>query len=63
MPRSGMGHMESISVVIPTCGRPALLQRALASVTAQHLPPLEIVVVDDAAASADAVAAAALASV
>jgi glycosyltransferase involved in cell wall biosynthesis len=52
--------MEPISVVIPTCGRPALLQRALASVAAQTLPPIEILVVDDAAASAIAVDAAAV---
>jgi glycosyltransferase involved in cell wall biosynthesis len=58
-----MGHIESISVVIPTCGRPALLQRALASVAAQRLPPIEILVVDDAAATAGAVDAAGLAAV
>lgn len=55
--------MQPVSVVIPTCGRRVLLQRALASVGAQTLPPIEIIVVDDAAASVaaldpDAVAAA-----
>lgn len=39
----------SISVVIPTCDRPALLPRALASVRAQTLAPLEVIVVDDGA--------------
>src|SRR3954471_142839 len=38
-----------VSVVIPTCGRPDLLQRCLAAVEAQSLPAaeVEIVVVDD----------------
>ncbi|MEO8603187.1 MAG: glycosyltransferase family A protein [bacterium] len=54
--------MHGISVVIPTCGRPAPLQRALAAVRAQTLAPLEIIVVDDApspeaAVPGDAVAA------
>ena len=37
----------TVSVVIPTCNRPALLERALASVRAQTLAPDEIIVVDD----------------
>ena len=37
----------AISVVIPTCDRPALLARALASVRAQTVAPLEVVIVDD----------------
>lgn len=39
----------AISVVIPTCGRPELLDRCLAALTAQSLAPdrYEIVVVDD----------------
>jgi glycosyltransferase involved in cell wall biosynthesis len=39
--------MSSISVVIPTRGRPALLRRALASVAAQTAPPWETIVVVD----------------
>jgi glycosyltransferase involved in cell wall biosynthesis len=45
----------SISVVIPTCDRPALLPRALASVRAQTLAPLEVLVVDDGVAAPAAV--------
>ena len=37
----------AVSVIIPTCDRPALLPRALASVRAQTLSPAEILVVDD----------------
>jgi GT2 family glycosyltransferase len=39
----------TVSVVVPTCGRPALLQRCLAALTTQSLPPdqFEIIVVDD----------------
>lgn len=43
------GILPSVSVVIPTCRRPALLERALASVRRQTHSPLEIVIVDDAA--------------
>jgi len=43
--------MGSVSVIIPTCDRPALLRRALASVRAQTLAPAEIIVVDDGSAS------------
>lgn len=39
--------MSTISVIIPTCARPHLLPRALASVAAQTCPPAEIIVVDD----------------
>ncbi len=39
--------MSAISVIIPTCARPGLLPRALASVAAQTCPPAEIIVVDD----------------
>lgn len=42
-----MLRVEPVSVVIPTCDRPHLLPRALASVRAQTLPPAEIIVVDD----------------
>jgi glycosyltransferase involved in cell wall biosynthesis len=37
----------AVSVIIPTCDRPALLLRALASVRAQTAPPAEIIIVDD----------------
>jgi GT2 family glycosyltransferase len=36
-----------VAVVIPTCARPALLARALASVRAQESAPDEVLVVDD----------------
>lgn len=36
-----------VTVVVPTCDRPAMLARALASVRAQTLPPAEVIVVDD----------------
>lgn len=38
---------NSVSVVIPTCNRPDYLVRAVQSVLAQTLSPLEIIVVDD----------------
>jgi glycosyltransferase involved in cell wall biosynthesis len=44
---AGARRPRSLSVVIPTCRRPALLARALASVRAQSLAPAEIIVVDD----------------
>ncbi|MBX3025825.1 glycosyltransferase family 2 protein [bacterium] len=43
---------EGVSVIIPTCDRPLLLRRALASVCAQTRPPTEIIVVDDGRAAA-----------
>lgn len=44
---AGADALAAVSVVIPTCDRPALLARALASVRAQTRPPAEIIVVDD----------------
>jgi GT2 family glycosyltransferase len=43
-----------VSVVVPTCGRPALLERCLGALAAQHIDPggFEIVVVDDRPAAA-----------
>lgn len=41
-----------MSVIIPTCRRPALVARAVASVRAQTLAPAEILVVDDGDAAA-----------
>ncbi len=40
-----------VSVVVPTCGRPVLLQRCLAALAAQSLPreAFEVIVVDDSA--------------
>ncbi len=38
---------HAISVVIPTCNRPELLERSIRSVLAQTIPPMEIIVVDD----------------
>jgi len=43
----GAGALPTISVVIPTCDRPVLLARAIASVRAQTAPAGEIIVVDD----------------
>src|SRR5262245_3709397 len=47
--RHGVDEGFRISVVIPTCRRPPLLQRCLAAVCAQSLPPTdyEVIVVDD----------------
>jgi glycosyltransferase involved in cell wall biosynthesis len=36
-----------VTVIIPTCDRPAMLARALASVRVQELAPAEVIVVDD----------------
>ena len=38
---------SAVSVVIPTCDRPRLLERALRSVAAQDTRPAEIIVVND----------------
>lgn len=48
--------MSSISVVIPTRGRPHFLQQAVSSVLAQSHAPKEIIVVDDGVGATDAVA-------
>ena len=51
---AGSGAVEHqlvrVSVVVPTCGRPHLLQRCLASLVVQQFDPqqMEIIVVDDA---------------
>jgi glycosyltransferase involved in cell wall biosynthesis len=37
-----------VTAIIPTCGRPLLLERALRSVAAQAVAPDEVIVVDDA---------------
>jgi glycosyltransferase involved in cell wall biosynthesis len=47
--------MSSISVVIPTRGRPHFLKQAIASVLAQTHAPKEIIVVDDGEGAAEAV--------
>jgi glycosyltransferase involved in cell wall biosynthesis len=47
--------MSSISVVIPTRGRPHFLKQAIASVLAQTHAPKEIIVVDDGTGAAEAV--------
>jgi glycosyltransferase involved in cell wall biosynthesis len=43
----GAGALPTVSVVIPTCDRPVLLARAIASARAQTAPAGEIIVVDD----------------
>jgi glycosyltransferase involved in cell wall biosynthesis len=48
---------NDITVVVRSCGRPVLLQRALASIVVQTLPPVEIVVVTIGTVGAGAVAA------
>ncbi len=40
--------MPEISAIIPTCNRPELLQRAVASVRAQTYKDFELIVIDDA---------------
>lgn len=42
--------MKSLSVIIPTRDRPALLKRALGSIAAQWRDDMEVIVVDDASA-------------
>ena len=46
-------HLVRVSVVVPTCGRPQLLQRCLTSLMVQQFNPhhVEIIVVDDAVQS------------
>ena len=39
--------MPTVTAVVPTCNRPALLRRALCSVAAQEFPPTEVIVIDD----------------
>lgn len=41
------GHAPAVSVIIPTCNRPAALREALASVMAQTYRSFEIIVVND----------------
>lgn len=48
--------MSSISVIIPTRGRPHFLKQAVQSVLAQSHPAKEIIVVDDGAGAREAVA-------
>jgi glycosyltransferase involved in cell wall biosynthesis len=40
--------MLRVTAVVPTCGRPAMLARALRSIGAQEALPAEVIVVDDA---------------
>ena len=42
-----MADQPSISVVIPTAGRPSVVTRALDSVLVQTLPPIEVILVVD----------------
>jgi len=44
--------VSTVSVVVPTQNRPALLDEALQSLVSQTLPPAEIIVVDDASTPA-----------
>jgi len=46
-----MGDLPSVSVVIPTCGRPQFLREALASVAAQAYRPQQVIVVEDGEAA------------
>jgi glycosyltransferase involved in cell wall biosynthesis len=46
--RFGERAMPEVSVVIPTYNRAATVERAIQSTLAQTLPPLEVIVVDDA---------------
>ena len=39
--------MLSVTAIVPTCERPVLLKRALQSIAAQELAPVETIVVDD----------------
>jgi glycosyltransferase involved in cell wall biosynthesis len=40
--------MLGVTAIVPTCNRPALLERALRSIAAQEFAPREVIVVDDA---------------
>lgn len=44
--------MLCVTAIVPTCNRPVLLERALRSISAQELAPVEIIVVDDAGGDA-----------
>ena len=48
--------MTSFTAVIPTRNRPQFLRQAVASVLAQSHPPLEVIVADDGAGAAEALA-------
>jgi glycosyltransferase involved in cell wall biosynthesis len=37
----------TLSAIVPTCNRPAMLERALRSIAAQEIAPTEVIVVDD----------------
>lgn len=39
--------MLCVTAIVPTCNRPVLLERALRSIAAQEVPPIEVIVVDD----------------
>ena len=39
--------MPSVTAIVPTCNRHALLKRALRSIAAQELFPFEVIVIDD----------------
>jgi glycosyltransferase involved in cell wall biosynthesis len=39
--------MLRVTAIVPTCDRPVLLERALRSIAAQELVPMEVIVVDD----------------
>ena len=53
-PRLHAAPRPGVSVVVPTCGRPALLERCLRALAAQRMGPaqFEIIVVDDRPAAA-----------
>src|SRR5262245_27026388 len=44
---AGKEVMLRISAIVPTCNRPAMLDRALRSIVAQTCAPAEVIVVDD----------------
>lgn len=39
--------MLDVTAIVPTCGRPRLLERALRSIVAQAVRPTEVIIVDD----------------